>query len=303
MHRPVPPGSTRPLRPSYARTMRRGPEPGGTSAARAVGVLLTLLVAALVLTHGVAMASDRAAAERTLRSVLPALIDLDQALASHPREIAAAADAGPDPVALPGLPLTVEVARADALAGGDRLRAAAVADAASTLYQEGPSVFRAPDAEGSAVSSLFTSQWSVRRAFSLLTERTHERFGLARLVAAVLTVAALLLFLLTLSRDRWLIGTGSVVLAGAIVSGLALVVARVFVWFLASGGGAAASAVTSRIARDVLLTAGAVAGVAAASGVVMMLAGVLLGSSSEPRGGPREQSRRAQRPVSEWEDA
>lgn len=304
MQRPIPPGAARSARLSYARTMRHAPEPASASAARAVGVLLALLLAALVVLHGFTLATGRTAAERTLRGVLPALIDLDQALASHPNEISAAADVGSDPVALPGLPLTVEVPRAAALAGGERLRAATVEQAARGAYRDGPSVFHAEDAKGGAVG-LFTTQWSVRRSFSFLTAGTHQRLVTARMVVLVLTVGATLLFLLIVDRSRWLVASGSVCIAGAALAVAALLGARALVWVLMSGSGGAASAVTARIARDVLFTSGAVALVVGVAGVVLVLLGVLFARSGDgQRSGMREESRRrAARPVADWEDA
>jgi hypothetical protein len=267
-------------------------------------VLVTVLAATLVVLHGLVLATERGRAERTLRAVLPVLLDLDQALASHPNAIRAAADAGTDRVAIPGLPLALAVPRSEALAGGEQLRDAALGEAARTLYAHGPGVFRAPDAGREPTTDLFTSQWAVRRALGLMTDGAHDRLAQARLVMLVLTAGALGFLLLALESERWLLGTGGALVAAAILAAVMLGAGRLLVWLMVSGTGAVVGAVVSRIAHDTLLAAGLIAVVLAGAGIVLMIAGTVMPKA--PRGravSPGRGVRRVQRgSIEPWED-
>jgi hypothetical protein len=281
MQRPVPPRVSRFDAPPYVGLRRRAAEPPpGAGRARATGVLVAAAAAAVILTHALTMASAPAAAARTLRSVTPALTDLDQALAAHDAEIRAASAAGGESVTVPGLPLRVEVQPEAAEAGGEERRRAAVDAIAGTLYQEGHAAFVAADARNDTTPGLFTSRWALRRALDTLTHDAHDRFQGARTVSGALFALTLVLLLVQVDGRRWLAAAGSALMAGALIAALALVLAQIGVWLATAGGSDVAGAAVGRIAREVLITASITAGVAAAAGIVLLVAGVLVGRSA-----------------------
>lgn len=276
MQRPVPPRVARIPRPVHARP-RRIPEPApGASRLRATGALVVLTVAVTILLHGLSLASGPGAGPRTLRAVVPVLTDVDQALAAHEQAVQATASLSGGTVRIPGLPLTVEVPRAAAEAGGADLRQATVNAAARRLYLEGPLAFRAPDARSGDTRAWFTSQWALRGAIDVLTRGAHEWFSRARSAAGVLAALALALMIVQLDSRQRLAGVGSAVLVGAMLAGFVLVLARVGVWLTVPGGShAVEGAVVERVARDVVFTTGLVAVIAAGAGTLLMATGAM----------------------------
>lgn len=252
---------------------RRSPD---TSDSRAslFGALAVIVVAGLILFHALSVATGHAAATRTLRATLPALTDLDQALAAHETDIKATAALAEREVEIPGLPLSVMVPREAALAGGDMLRGAAVSALAETVYREGSRQFRAPDAESSA-DSMFSKLWATRRSLDLFTANAHDRFSTLRLFALIATVPLLALVVLQVSGQRRAIASGSVLAIAAVLALVITGLGRIVVWVTTSGDSEVSAEVISRAGHDATMSIVAVAGVAFAAGLVLAVAGTV----------------------------
>lgn len=241
-----------------------------------------LATAALVLLHGLALATGSGAATRTLAATLPALTDLDQALQVHGEEVRAAAlDDGFVPV--PGLPLPVAVPARSAQAGGEALRREAVSSMTRAVYRSGSGAFRGEEAVARSTPPL-TRSWLLDHALNLLSRTTHARLALWRApaVAAVVILAALLTA--STGWHRVLVAVGSAVAAGAIFA----IVVTVLVWgtvlVLLSGSGDVTEAVLGRVTRDVAM-------MVIGTGLIMAVAATLMAAAGTlPRGGSRATS-------------
>lgn len=306
MQRPRParvPPPTRPLPP--VRAMRRAPEPPGASALRATGVLTVLAAAAFVVLHGLALATAPKAAARTLHATLPALTDLDQALAAHAQDIAATAGGGDESIPVPGLPLRVAVPRQAAAAGGEELRRATVDAMTRTVYAEGQAAFRVPDAPAEGALALFSSQWAVRRTLDTLTRGAHQKLVWMRTALAVALVALLVLLALQVDGPRRLLAVGSALAMGAALAAAGALLARLAVWLFTSGDGGVAGAVVAGTARDLAMTVAVTAAIAVIAGLALAACGTAVSrvTTDAPRTGtaqPRElQGRLLREP---WEE-
>ena len=295
--RRVPPTPAR-ASPVPLRTMRREPEPSRGSAARAAGVFAVFLGAAALVLHGLTLATAPAAAARTLGAVLPALTDLDQALAAHAGSIAATAGEGGAMVPLPGLPLRVEVPAEAATAGGEQLRDGARDAMVRAVYAEGHAVFRVPDAPPEGALALFGSQWAVRRSLNVLTRDAHDRFVIARAVAGVAAGLMLLVLALQVEPGRRPLAVGSALVGAGLLALLATLVARALVWLFTSGDNSVAGRVVARVGHDLWTTVVITALIATGAGAALAALGALairLTGGGEMAEVPRARSRRRER--------
>lgn len=257
----------------------RRPVPTASGSASLIGVLLVLATAALVMLHGLALATGSSAAARTLAATLPALTDLDQALQVHGEAVrATASDDGFVPV--PGLPLPVAVPAQAAQAGGEALRREAVAAMTRAVYRSGSGAFRAEEAVARSTTPL-TRSWLLDQALHLLTRTTHARLALWRVpaVAAVTILAALLA--MTTGWRRALVAVGSAVAAGAIFATVVAALGWGAVLVLLSGSGDVTEAVLGRVTRDVAMMVIGTGLIVAVAATLMAAAGTL------PRGDGR----------------
>jgi hypothetical protein len=253
--------------------MARRPVPAGNGRAPLLGVLLVLVTAGLVTLHGLAVATGRDAAARTLTATLPALTDLDQALRVHGEAVrAAATDLGPVPV--PGLPLTVAVPAEAAQAGGDHLRRAVVAAMTRAVYRSGSAAFRGDGSAGPSAAPL-TRAWLLDHALNLLSAPSHERLAWWR--TAVLAAATVLAVALAAVTGPWrmAVAVGSAMAAGALFAVLLTAVVWAAVVLLLSGTNDVTEAVIDRIAHDVAMTVVGTGLIVALAGTVLAAAGAL----------------------------
>lgn len=243
---------------------------------RVVGVLLAVMTAALIVLHGLWQVSAPDAAGRILRGVLPPLTDLDQTLAANRetlREVAAGLQPG-EMVAVPGLPLSVEVTRDEALnADTAALRATVLARMSDRLYRSGASAFRAPGAsEGSP--SLLGTQWVLQGTLNLLTERRHNALRLPHLAAIGVTALLALAALWLNEGPARLTGPGVSLVAGAAFAALVTGGAWGMTYVLFSSGDVVDTLVR-RVARDSSTTVLLVALTFATLGVIVTGLGLL----------------------------
>ncbi len=251
----------------------RRPAPVGSARAPLLGVLLVLATAALVTLHGLTVATGRAAATRTLAAILPALTDLDQALQVHGESVrAVAADTGP--VAVPGLPLSVEVPVEAAQAGGEQLRRAAVAAMTRVVYGSGSAAFRGDASAGPSTAPL-TRAWLLDHALDLLSASSHTRLTHWRTVTLALVVALAVALAAATGPARTAVAVGSAVAAGAIFAVLLTAGAWAGVALLLSGNSDVTEAVIDRIAHDVAMTVIGTGLIGALAGTVLAAAGAL----------------------------
>ncbi len=270
-----PPPSRYPGRPTdmdwrMRRRLRRDNDASGRL--QLLGLLVVLAVAALLTLHGLAQATSSANAQRTLRAVLPALTDLDQALAAHGDDIRALAGAG-EPVPVPGIPIDVTIPAAVA-GGGDmgQVRRAAVDAMAARVRGEGAAAFRAADGQQSA-PGLFSRQWTVQRAVNLLRSGSHDRFVRLRTYAVLPALLLVVLLAWASGLRRAPVALGSAAVFAALLAVVIAVAGRAGAWVIGSGSGGVTAASVGRIARDLSMTPIAVAVTAGAGGVVLALAG------------------------------
>lgn len=283
-------------------TARRRARQSTSGGARIAGVLFALSVTLFLIVHALTLASAPAPAGRTLRAILPALTDLDQALAAHRDDIAATA-AGSASTPLPGLPFAVEVPSASVMAGGAELRRAALDRIIAVVYAEGTETFRSPDAPPGGPSA-FSAQWSVRQAIGVLTRAAHDRLIVVRWGVAALAALLALLLATRVDRRRLPLAVGSAVVAGAALAALTAGVGRGLIWLFASGSGVA-GAVVARVAHDLMMTMLATALLAAVAGLLMAAVGTvvmrLLGDDA-PRRVVRQRGERVGADADMWED-
>lgn len=254
-------------------THRRRSADTRDSRASLFGALAVIAVAGLILFHGLSVATGREAATRTLRATLPALTDLDQALAAHEPDIKATAALAERSVEIPGLPLSVRVPREAAEIGGDTLRQATVSAMAEAVYRDGSGLFRAADAQSDAADSIFSKLWATRRSLDLFTSNAHDRFSTVRLFALIASVALFALVVLQVGGQRRAVASGSVL---AVASVLALVITglgRLVVWVITSGDSEVSAEVIGRAGQDATMSIVGVAGVAFVAGLVLAVAG------------------------------
>lgn len=260
----------------------RRPVPTTSGSASLVGVLLVLATAALVMLHGLALATGGSAATRTLAAILPALTDLDQALQVHGDAVrVAASDDGFVPV--PGLPLPVAVPAQAAQTGGEALRHEAIAAMTRAVYRSGSGALQAEEAVARSTTPL-TRSWLLDQALNLLTRSMHAHLALWRVpaVAAVTILAALLA--MTTGWRRASVAVGSAVAAGALVATVVAALGWGAVLVLLSGSGDVTEAVLGRVTRDVAMMVIGTGLIVAVAATLMAAVGTL------PRGGGRAAS-------------
>lgn len=306
MRRTGRPGFSRDDRAVPAWTMRRQHHSETSGRAVLLAALLIPVIAVAIALHGLTRATDDGSALQLLRAVLPALTDVDQALAAHEADIKAAAGIDAATVAAPGLPITVSVRRQDALAGGDQLRRATIDALAAAVRRDGPDAFRAADARAAPEDpSLFTKQWAVRRSLDTLTAERHSSIARAGLVALGIAVALTALLALQVDGSSRAASVGSVVLAGAIGGCLIALAGRVGVWVFASDSGVTAR-VVARVVYDLSMSIIAVAIVCGVAGLLVVVIGLVTGrlvtepASVQP---PRAASDRTAAPIRDpWKE-
>ncbi len=280
-----------PLEPRPARMTRHQRQSHSTSGAQVLGVLLAISAALLITAHGLALATTPAAAGRTLGAVLPALTDLDQAMAAHAGEVASTAAVHDQDIPVPGLPLRVTVTREAAAAGGAELRRAALDSMVSTVYNRGHAAFRAPDAPAGGAPALFSSQWALWHALDSLKASSHHRLVLARAALAVVTLLLAVGLVLVVDGRRRGVAAGSAIAVGAGLAALGAVLGRLAAWVLVPNNGDIAAAAVSRIAHDLSMTVVATALIAGVAALALAALSAAVTTLSRPAPHP------ASRPV------
>lgn len=269
--RPLP--RRRSYQPHYARRVEDGSGSGG---GRLAGLLLALAVAGLIVTHGLWQVTAPDAAGRILRTVLPPLTDLDQTLAANRdalREIAAGVPAEGQ-VTVPGLPVQVNLTRDEALTDDPTaLRRTVLTHMSDTLYRDGSTAFRLPDAPETE-PSLLSSQWALRGALTWLTAERHDALRIPRLamIGATLILAALTLWLL--EGPSRLLGPGASLIAGGVLAAL-MAGGAWATGLLFFGSGDVVDDVVRRVVRDGAMTVLIVAALFGGLGVVITVFGMV----------------------------
>ncbi len=265
-----------PRRSYHSRYAARMDDGAAGAGGRLTGLLLALAVAALVISQGLWQVTAPAPAGRILRAVLPPLTDLDQTLAANRdaiREIGAGQPEG-GTVVVPGLPIRVEIPREQALnAEPAALRAAALTSMSETLYRQGATAFRAPDA-AAPEPSILSSQWALRGTLNILTAERHATYTNARLIAGIVTLLLAGLTIVLQEGPARLLGPGASVLAGALVAAFAALGAWVLA-FLFFGGEDVVDDIARRVARDAAVTVALVAAIFAVLGLLVTALGLL----------------------------
>lgn len=259
-----------PVRPTHRR-----PDAPAAGAVRATGIACVLATAAFLLLHALTLATAPGAAARTLQATLPALTDLDQALAAHAEDIAATAAGGTQSVPVPGLPLAVEVPRAAAVQGGSDLRRAALDTMVRRVYADGHRALRAADAPPEGPLGLFSSQWAVRRALDTMTAGNHQRIALLRSVVGAGALILIGLLAVQVDAERRSLAVGSALAAAGVTAAAAALLGRLGTWLFTTGDSDLASAVLARVAHDITATAVLVAAVAVVAGAIIAATGVV----------------------------
>lgn len=269
--RPMPP------RGAYRRYAHEADDVSTATGGRMAAVLLALAVAALVITHGLWQVTAPAPAGRLLRTVLLPLTDVDQTLAANTENLREVASGQPPDgsVAVPGLPVVVEVTREEAESDPEVLRATVLRRMSDAVYEQGTDAFRAPGAE-SPSPTILTSQWAVQRSLDFLTADRHESLRLPRLVALIATLVLAVLTVWLLEGPARLSGPGVSVIAGSVIGavfalGMRLA-ARVFY-----GEDTVGDEIVRLVARDASTTVLIVAGSFFVFGVLVALMGALAG--------------------------
>ncbi len=270
-----------PLEPRPARMTRHQRQSHNTSAAQVLGVLLAISAALLITAHGLALATTPAAAGRTLGAVLPALTDLDQALAAHAGEVASTAAVHDQDIPVPGLPLRVTVTRG-AAAGGAELRRAALDAMVSTVYNRGHAAFRAPGAPAGGAPALFSSQWALWHALDSLKASSHHRLVLVRAALVVVTLLLAVGLVLVVDGRRRGVAAGSAIAVGAGLAALGGVLGRLAVRVLVPSDGDIAAAAVSRIAHDLSMTVVATALIAGVAALALAALSAAVTALSQP---------------------
>jgi hypothetical protein len=255
--------------PVPAWTMRRRIEPGGLGRTQLVGLLLVLATAAFVALHGLSLATSRDNALRSLRTLLPALTDLDQVLAVHEADLQAVAADGPVPV--PGLPMSVQVSADAVRSGAAQVRRDALEQMALIVYRDGPSAFYVPDARAGNAPGLFTQLWSVRRSLGFFTESAHDRLAAWRLLAGIVALALVVVLALQVDGRRRVVAVSSAVAAGSALALIGAMLGRAAVWVLTSGDDDITAGVVARSAHVAALTIVAVAVITAVTAMLLVL--------------------------------
>ncbi len=239
-----------------------------------LGLLVILSISALLALHGLALATSAGNAGRTLRSILPPLTDLDQALAAHRDAVRAQAPAG-EPVAVPGVPLAIHIP-AEVAAGEDATIHRVAADAmARAVRDEGASAFRA-DGTATGKPGLFSRQWTVERTLTLLTAGSHDRFVRLRTYALLPAIVFGVLLAWASGLRRAPVSLGSAVVFGAMLGVLFALLGRMAAWVVGSGAGGVTAEIVGRVARDLSMTVIAVAVAAGAGGALAAVAGAVV---------------------------
>ncbi|MGE3600639.1 MAG: hypothetical protein AB7N70_34365 [Dehalococcoidia bacterium] len=238
-------------------------------------MLLALAVAALVVTHGLWQVTAPAPAGQMLRSILLPLTDLDQTLAANLETLREVASGQPPdgPVAVPGLPIGVEVTRAEAEMEPDALRETVLQRMSDAVYERGTEAFRVPGSDPPS-PTILTSQWALERALDFLTADQHAAFRLPRLIAAIATLILAVLTIWLLEGPARLTGPGvSVMMGSAIGAAFALgmrLAATVFY-----GEDAVGDAIVRLVTRDTSTTILIVAGAFFVFGAILTIMGVV----------------------------
>jgi NAD(P)-dependent dehydrogenase (short-subunit alcohol dehydrogenase family) len=198
------------------------------------GILLVVVVGALLVSINIFQLTSPGPAAATLERALASLTEIDALLLEGEEDLRASAEQSPeDESRLEHYPIDVAVSGAEVqrLSGGE-LRELILSRSADKFYARGLSSFEERGSESSDIS-LLSAPGAVRYSVGLLTEDTHD---IARVIAASLLGAALLLTLLLLLLSRGygrLTGLGIILMAAALPYLLAAVGIR-FVLKLAS---------------------------------------------------------------------
>jgi hypothetical protein len=242
---------------------------------RLAAVLLSLAVAALVITQGLWQVTAPAPAGRLLRSILSPLTDLDQTLAANV-ETLREVSAGQPPdglVTVPGLPIAVQVTRVEAESEPDALRATVLRRMSDAVYADGTDAFRAPDAE-QPTPTILTSQWALQRALNFLTASQHQSLEVPRLIAGIATLLLAVLTIWLLEGPARLSGPGlSAVIGSVLGGGFALAIWAAATLFY--GQDAVGDQIVRTVARDTAVTLLIVAGAFFTFGAVVAVMGAV----------------------------
>ncbi|MER3420443.1 MAG: hypothetical protein C4290_07925 [Chloroflexota bacterium] len=271
----------------------RQPSPRENARAPLLGVLLVLATAGFVLLHGLALATGRGAATRTLAATLPALTDLDQALLVHGDAVRAAAS-DTELVPVPGLPFTVEISSEAARAGGEETRREVVAALTRAVYRSGSAAFRG-DASTGSVAAPLSRAWLLSHALDLLSASSHARLAWWRTLTLGVTVLLAAGLAASTGPQRMAVAMGSAVAVGALFGVVLAAGAWAGMALLLSGNGDATATVLNRMVHDVAMTVIGTGLVVALVGTVVAATGVL--SRRHGRGGDTAGAAASSRPA------
>ena len=298
--RSVPPDGTpydyasRPLprRTSRSRYANDADDVSTATGGRMAAVLLALAVAALVVTQGLWQVTAPQPAGRLLRTILLPLTDLDQTLAANLETLREVASGQPPDgtVAVPGLPIAVEVTRDEATMEPDALRTLVLQRMSGAVYERGTEAFRAPGVAPPS-PTILTSQWALERSLDFITANQHASFRLPRLIAAVATLILAILTIWLLEGPARLTGPGVSVMVGSAIGGaFALGMRLASVVFY--GEDAVGDAIVRLVARDTSTTILVVAGAFFFFGAILTIMGVIAArlDQAQPEMAPRERA-------------
>jgi hypothetical protein len=238
-----------------------------------------------LLALGLSVVSGASAAERIVSRAVPALTDQDGLVALHLSDLRAkAAASGGKPVPLPWFPVSLNLSPSlitGASAQSIELNIDRVA--AQAIYQDGEAAFSSANGRRNVTGPLLSPTWTLRQALGLLNAKAHARFALAAWALGVVTAALALLLCLQLDAGNRLAGVGAAGSAGALLAGIAALLAWLLVQFNAAGTPSPLGDAAWGMLGDASWTIFAIAAVALLCGIALLLAGLAFGRLSESR--------------------
>jgi hypothetical protein len=218
--------------PAYrGRRRSHAPEGGGSVAQRLTAIAIAVFFLGFLCAFGLSTVASPASAERIIARSIPALSEVDRLLAVHLADMQTAAKSSPQgAIALPGFPVPVDLTSSEISHDSvGTLQLLLDRRAAAAIYQRGAAAFTATGEHASnQAGPLFSGDWAMHEALSLLNARQHARFQRYAIALGMLTLAAVAILCLQVGGFGRLVGIGAAGLVGSLLAGLA----TFFIWLL-----------------------------------------------------------------------
>jgi len=188
------------------------------ASAWAVAAVLTVTLAAFLVSLTAMQLTAEDTGERILRRSTAALTDIDASLPKIESDLHELAESSETPsVQVPGFPIAVTLAREEARTiGGTELRERLLDRSAEQIYDDGMSVWTGTDPEASRDIERVSIAGLVDRSLGLVRGSTHTAFLVLTIVLGVLTAGTGILLWVMLPRDGRLLAIGGATLAASL---------------------------------------------------------------------------------------